>query len=92
MLVNKPLLCHSKLIFFCTHRRIHKGSIRDAMKKLKHDLALTVPGDFHIVLAVANKLKPTIASFLCGEMRTDSELCKDMRTDAEFKQYLDKLK
>ena len=36
------------------------------IKRLRHDLALTVPGDFRIVLAVAEKLRPGLYNFVCG--------------------------
>lgn len=36
------------------------------VKKLRHDLGLTVPGDFRIVLAVAERLRPGIYNFVCG--------------------------
>lgn len=50
-----------------------KFPIRSNLKKLKHDLSLTVPGDFHIILATAEKLKPGIYGFLLNDPKQEAE-------------------
>ncbi|ESO94464.1 hypothetical protein LOTGIDRAFT_232306 [Lottia gigantea] len=46
-----------------------KGSIplKGGLKKLRQDLSLTIEGDFRIVIATAEKLKPGIFQFLMGD-------------------------
>lgn len=46
--------------------------VKHKLKKLKHDLSLTVPGDFKMVLATAEKLRPGICVFICGSPRSDT--------------------
>jgi len=46
--------------------------VRQKLKKLKHDLSLTVPGDFKMVLATAEKLRPGLCVFVCGSPRSDT--------------------
>ena len=47
--------------------------MRNNLKKLKHDLSLTVPGDFHIILATAEKLKPGIYGFVLSDPKLEAE-------------------
>ena len=42
-------------------------------KKLKQNLGLTVEGDFKIVLAMAERLKPGIYSFVLGDPKIEKE-------------------
>lgn len=53
------------------------ASARVNVKKLRQDLSLTLEGDWRIVLAAADKLKPGIYQLVLGE-KYDSEYLPNM--------------
>lgn len=56
----------------CSCSEHGRVSVRHRLKKLKHDLSLTVPGDFKMVLATAEKLRPGICVSVWGNPRSDT--------------------
>ncbi|XP_005107492.1 guanine nucleotide exchange C9orf72 [Aplysia californica] len=51
---------------------------RIATKRLRQDLGLQLEGDFRIVLATADKLKPGLYQFVMGEKKYDNEYLPNM--------------
>ncbi|CAL1540278.1 unnamed protein product [Lymnaea stagnalis] len=51
---------------------------RVSSKRLRQDLNLLLDGDFRIVLAAADKLKPGIYQYMLGERRYDNEYLPNM--------------
>ncbi|XP_077981345.1 guanine nucleotide exchange factor C9orf72 homolog isoform X2 [Glandiceps talaboti] len=50
------------------------------LKRMRHDLNLTKEGDWKIVLATAEKHKPGIYSFICGDLQLSVEPVKETAT------------
>ena len=67
-LLNKTIFNYVSLFHFS-----HKGTVplKGGLKKLKLDLSLIPEGNFRIVIAAAEKLKPGIYHFLLGERKYD---------------------
>ncbi|BFY99521.1 hypothetical protein BsWGS_02561 [Bradybaena similaris] len=54
------------------------ASARVNVKKLRQDLSLTLEGDWRIVLAAADKLKPGLYQLVLGDRKYDSEYLPNM--------------
>ncbi|XP_014672148.1 PREDICTED: protein C9orf72-like [Priapulus caudatus] len=61
-----------------THTNFGRDPLKTSMRKLKHDLDLGQEGDFRIVLAQAEKLKPGFFCFLIGNSKLFAEPVYDI--------------
>lgn len=65
----------------CVRAESNDGSVPvkpPGLKKVRHDLQLHTEGDFRIVLAIAEKLKPGIFCFLKNQKKPERDLVKSV--------------